>query len=357
MTKDSDTDTSSSEDDYSKKRTPICTVKDWSPKTKHEREEVERIPNKKQTTSHYKETPEKKPSALEGILPEEEGGVQIQKNVPKKRSSSVSQNKFKPKIIQLAESPEQPSKKTARQSLSAYKFEFNEEQKEINLRDDLSIESQEENIRNEFDIDPSQPIIFIFINKGGEENIKDMKQPMKTFKKGIIRINRRAKPAILRNKIKPTTKPVQKTPPSEKESKTKPKQKSEPKTTAKTKPESETKMTRKEKEKPESGSSEGDMTEYICQIGNDEDDIERVKLGAEATVETMKERIGKLRNVEDFSTIKVTFAGKELLNDIKLAPMKIGQTKLYIYIPLSGDFLLKTAKALQKNKNGIDDYD
>ena len=159
---------------------------------------------------------EKKLSTLEGILPEEEGGERIQKNVPKKRSSSVSKKKFSPKKIPLSTSPEQSSKKTTRQALSAYKFEFNEEQKEINLMDDLSIESQEESIRKQFDIEPSQPIIFIFINEGEEASIKDIKQPMKTFKEGIIRINHK-------EKINPTTNPVQKSSPSKKESKIKPK--------------------------------------------------------------------------------------------------------------------------------------
>ena len=75
-------------------------------------------------------------------------------------------------------------------TLSSYRFEFKDQMKKINLLDNLSIEAQEQKIKKSFNIDPDKQINFLFINiDDEEERIKDMKQQMKTFKNGTIRIN------------------------------------------------------------------------------------------------------------------------------------------------------------------------
>ena len=158
----------------------------------------------------------------------------------------------------------------------------------------------------------------------------------------------------IRKKPKPSIKPLlepESSPPSipkekPKESSSESEDKSLPKVKPKPKlKEKPTTFSEIESSKEETSTNK---IKYNCQIGNDEDDVEVIELGPEATVQTMKEYIGKIRDVKDVSSIKVTFAGK-------LGPMKIGETKLFIYIYITGDILLMTAKALQYRKEDVDD--
>ena len=51
---------------------------------------------------------------------------------------------------------------------------------------------------------------------------------------------------------------------------------------------------------------------------NKEDDVLEIELDNNATVMTLKERIGKTKHVKNLGNIKVILAGKELLNDLVL---------------------------------------
>lgn len=235
--------------------------------------------------------------------------------------------------------------------------------------DDSSIESQETMIKKQLKIEEEEQITFTFIGEDEEytEDISNTNQKIRKYKNGTIRICTATKPKMtvkvgIRKKPKPSIKPLlepESSPPSI--PKEKPKEsssESEDKSLPKVKPKPKLKEKPKEKEKPTSSSdleiespkeeTSTNKIKYNCQIGNDEDDVEVIELGPEATVQTMKEYIGKIRDVKDVSSIKVTFAGK-------LGPMKIGETKLFIYIYITGDILLMTAKALQYRKEDVDD--
>lgn len=85
---------------------------------------------------------------------------------------------------------------------------------------------------------------------------------------------------------------------------------------------------------------------YFVQI-NKEDDVLEIELDDDATVMTLKERIKTIKHVKNLANIKVIFAGKELLNDLVLKSLNIGDIVLFIYIRTEEDILLLTAKALK----------
>ena len=88
---------------------------------------------------------------------------------------------------------------------------------------------------------------------------------------------------------------------------------------------------------------------------NVESEINEIEMYEEATVRDMKEKIREERGIKNLSDIKIIFAGKELLNDLVLEKLKIGDIKLFIYIRTQEDILLLTAKALQINEYSTDE--
>ena len=70
----------------------------------------------------------------------------------------------------------------------------------------------------------------------------------------------------------------------------------------------------------------------------------------------MKEIIAKINNVDNSNNIKILFAGKDLLNNIILDRLEIGNSILFAYIRSTEDIFLMTAKALQINKS-TDEYE
>lgn len=85
---------------------------------------------------------------------------------------------------------------------------------------------------------------------------------------------------------------------------------------------------------------------YFVKI-NKEDGVLEIELDDDATVMKLKEKIGKIKHVKNLANIKIIFAGKELLNDLVLKYLNIGDIVLFVYIRTEEDILLLTAKALK----------
>ena len=74
-----------------------------------------------------------------------------------------------------------------------------------------------------------------------------------------------------------------------------------------------------------------------------------------ATIYQFKEEVAKKNKGVSPSNIKVIFAGKDLLDDIVVDELEIGNDKLFVYIKSLDDILLLTAKALRIDKKDDDD--
>lgn len=210
---------------------------------------------------------------------------------PKRNLSAV-----RPKKKEIELSPEE--KKTS-QKFDTFNFEYNGIKRKFKFLKESTLESHEKLIRNSFYINEDDSIIFTFTNDNDDDEIiEDKNKPMKKFVEGIIQI-----------------------------SLNKPKQK-------------------KSKSKNEADSNK---IKYFYQLINDGEDFE-IELDPDATVLTLKEKIAEKHEFDNISLIKIIFASKELLDDIELGPMEIGDTQIFVYYPPVEEVLLLTAKAL-KNKN------
>ncbi len=111
-------------------------------------------------------------------------------------------------------------------------------------------------------------------------------------------------------------------------------------------------------------SSKSNMCTYRYE-NNLEDGECSIELPADATVLDFKKLLFKIYTKKGYAldkdfrqengTVKIIFAGKDLLNDIVLKGLNIGETPLYVYIRESQDIFLKTAKALKIDPNADDD--
>lgn len=81
--------------------------------------------------------------------------------------------------------------------------------------------------------------------------------------------------------------------------------------------------------------------------------IGRIELSPEATVKDFKIAIAKENHVDNLANIKILFAGKDLLDDIVLAAMNIGNKPIFVYIRSTEDILLMSAKALTINRVNV----
>lgn len=88
---------------------------------------------------------------------------------------------------------------------------------------------------------------------------------------------------------------------------------------------------------------------------NTSDDVEEMELSADTTVKGFKEELQKKYGVENIFNIKVLFAGKDLLDDIAMNALNIGDDDLYVYIRSEDDILLMTARALRIDLNSDSD--
>ena len=82
-------------------------------------------------------------------------------------------------------------------------------------------------------------------------------------------------------------------------------------------------------------------------VVNRETDVYEIELEKEATVRKMKNEIAEIRNIENLANIKITFAGKDLTDDIVLYSLNVGNNELKVYIRSEEEILLLTAKALR----------
>ncbi|KAK8867265.1 hypothetical protein M9Y10_010243 [Tritrichomonas musculus] len=98
----------------------------------------------------------------------------------KKRPSKII---FKPTVVPVDSDP-------IIQTTSVYKLEYEEHVKQIELRDQSTLGSEEERIKEEFDILPNEKLIYKYINdKNGEEITDVIDKKMRFFKKGTIHVD------------------------------------------------------------------------------------------------------------------------------------------------------------------------
>lgn len=90
---------------------------------------------------------------------------------------------------------------------------------------------------------------------------------------------------------------------------------------------------------------------YFYQTNNDMENVYEVELESKANVKSMKKIIAFENKIKNLNDIKILFAGKDLMNDLVLMNLNIGDTILFVYIRSQEDILLMTAKALIVNTN------
>lgn len=109
--------------------------------------------------------------------------------------------------------------------------------------------------------------------------------------------------------------------------------------------EEEVKKKSKRKSKKKSGKYK------ISYQSNKDDEPIDTSLSYGTNVKQFKEIIAKKYNVENLADIKIIFAGKDLLNDIVIDELNVGDTVLNVYIRSIDDIFLMTAKALRVTKD------
>ena len=97
---------------------------------------------------------------------------------------------------------------------------------------------------------------------------------------------------------------------------------------------------------PQSTGDEGKILTYHYKI-NKSDDEYTLELNEDKTVKDLKEAIAHKHGVENFSDVNVLFAGKNLLNEIVVSTLDVGDSLLFVWIRSNEDTFLMTAKALK----------
>ncbi|KAK8865041.1 hypothetical protein M9Y10_010571 [Tritrichomonas musculus] len=77
-----------------------------------------------------------------------------------------------------------------------------------------------------------------------------------------------------------------------------------------------------------------------------EDKVEEVELTPDATVLTLKKVIAEKNDVDNLSNVKIIFNGYELLDDDLLKSLKIGDSKIFVYIRSKEDIQIMKANEL-----------
>lgn len=186
-------------------------------------------------------------------------------------------------------SPGASSKDVDESSSDDFQFAFvhGKSKKSLKLRINSFLKDNEGQIKEAFHIDPGEPIEFVILREDGEDEvIEDGNEKMVALKNETIKICQKEE-----NKIG------------------------------------------------------GNKNRYYFQTNLDSRPC-KIELDSDATVKTLKKAIADRNHVENLSNIKILFAGKELLNDIILEKLDVGDSKLFVYIRSDEDILLLTAKAL-----------
>ncbi|KAK8896583.1 hypothetical protein M9Y10_014491 [Tritrichomonas musculus] len=116
----------------------------------------------------------------------------------------------------------------------------------------------------------------------------------------------------------------------------------------------ETKPSSDNKPEPESPAGDDPLIAYKYQT-NRSDDICEVKLRESGKVGEMKELIGKKNDVPNINNIKILFAGKNLVDDLVVSDLEVGEATLFVYIRSEEDIFLMTANALKVHPNNSGD--
>ncbi|KAK8896585.1 hypothetical protein M9Y10_014493 [Tritrichomonas musculus] len=105
---------------------------------------------------------------------------------------------------------------------------------------------------------------------------------------------------------------------------------------------------------PESPAGDDPLIAYKYQT-NRSDDICEVKLRESGKVGEMKELISKKNDVPNINNIKILFAGKNLVDDLVVSDLEVGEATLFVYIRSEEDIFLMTANALKVHPNNSGD--
>lgn len=196
--------------------------------------------------------------------------------------------------------PEDSNKTASSSKKQIYTFEFKKKEKRLQLLKDSFLIDNEDEIKQKFEIDLSEKIdFFVFNDEENDEKLDDnLKMESLHNNKIIVRI--RTSPAESKSKSKIEIKK------KNKENKFK-----------------------------------------IYYQTNLDNKIMETELEKGTNIKQFKELIAEENDVENLANIKVIFAGKDLLNDIVLDELNVGDTVLFIYIRTTQDIFLMTAKALK----------
>lgn len=231
-------------------------------------------------------------------------GSRVQKKLSKPKKS------YKPTISSIEE-----DKKPQRVDLFAvdhYIFSFDEEEKDILLKKESLLIEHANIIKKKFGIDINEEIGFKLVNQENNEEdeiIEDLNQKMKNFDDQILLVYLKDEDAasiyLTQNRM---------------------------------------------------NAKNAEISTYYY-MTNLDDEKHSVDLDSKATVKSIKRHIKRegLYEVSSLSNIKVLFAGKDLLDNLVLSKLEIGDALLYVYIRSIDDILLMTAKALRVDDN-YDDY-
>ena len=183
------------------------------------------------------------------------------------------------------------------------------------------LHDNEEEIKNNFGIDSKENITFIICKEGKKDEKLDEtdKRKMKTLTKCKIQI-------IDDEELTP---PIEKV-----------------KTTNENDDDDDDENEEEEKVVKPKQKPVNEKYKYYYQTNND-DEVKEIELEEGTNVKQFKEIIGKENDVDNLANIKVIFSGKDLLNDIILDELNVGDTILFIYIRTEQDIFLMTAKALK----------
>ena len=109
----------------------------------------------------------------------------------------------------------------------------------------------------------------------------------------------------------------------------------------------------KSKPPPQHKSKSSEKVKYFYQT-NIDSKLHEVELDQKATVLTMKQQIANSNGVKNVKNVQIISAGNELLDEINLKSLEIGDAKLFAYIRREEDIVRLTAKALKFDKNASD---
>lgn len=198
----------------------------------------------------------------------------------------------------------------------------------VNIDNDMKLEDIIDEIKGKTKRDEAENFLYIRILKNNvKQTFCDIGQSIRPLRPNSLTIHDDDKSKKKKNKkisYKPKVNPIEKSPSS-----------------------SATNVISQinEKEDIVETDEDSEFVRYYYQT-NKSDDIFNINMKRDSNVKDLKQEIAKLNDTKA-ANIKVLFAGKDLLDDIILDSLEVGDAKLYVYIKSEDDILLLTARGLK----------